>query len=281
MWSKMRWSACLACVAVVSAGLVGHAKPVSDPSVIAERTTVLINFSELRDKDDLLFGSPQVGQPYAKLGLVLPSQKLVADANLTPELPVAVQATGVSTINNASYQSLAFTQPQRIVGFTVSSPKATQIIVTALDRKGEVLDVVLLPPSQEAQFVGFMRDEADITVIRVVAPHATMGDALESPTMISGIALSGGKSEEENEALAADLGVGSAVGAFGVGIGQGASASVSNSGFGAGGRGGSAGSDGGRNPGNRNPNLPPALLPEPAALGLLAPLAVLTLRRRR
>ncbi|MFN4242130.1 MAG: hypothetical protein ACK4PI_02725 [Tepidisphaerales bacterium] len=272
------------CAAVAAAGVAAwaSAKPTSDPNEISKVATAFVNFHELKDKDGLLFGSPAVGQPYAKLGLVLPSQQVDANANLGPDLPVAIRNTGVSTINNANYQSLAFTRPQRAVGFTVFSPKATQIIVSALNRNGEVLDTVLLPPSSEPQFVGFLRDEADIAMIRVIAPHATLGDAVDAPTMISGIALSGFSNDEADEQTEPEISLSTTVGALGVGAtGRGATVALGNAGFGGGGSGSGVGASFGRNPGNRNPNLPPAIIPEPAALGLLAPAGLLMLRRRR
>lgn len=272
------------CAAVASAVGVGSAvaKPTSDPNEITRLATAFVNFHELKEKDGLLFGSPAVGQPYAQLGLVLPSQQVDANVSLGPDMPVAVRSTGISTVNNATYQSLAFTRPQRAVGFTVFSPKATQIIVSALNGSGEVLDTVLLPPSSEPQFVGFLRDSADISMIRVIAPHATMGDAVDAPTLISGIALSGVSNDEADEQTELELSLSSTVGALGVNVGgRSAAVSLGNAGFGGSGRGSGTGSDFGRNPGNRNPNLPPAIIPEPALLGVMAPLGLLAMRRRR
>lgn len=253
------------------------------PKEIRERTTVVIDFRELKDNGNQLFGSPELGQPYSRLGLVLPSQIIDTSANLGPNLPFAVKSTGVSTVDNSNYQSIAFTTPQKVVGFTVRSQKATQIIITALDVDGQVVDTQRLPASEESQFVGFIREKADVSVIRVVAPHATIGDALESPTFISGIAFSlFGESETESLNQVGDLGLAGVVGSPGSGVSQSAVASAGNNGFGAAGFGGAGAGGNSRNPGNRNPNLPPAIIPEPAALALAGiPAAALLLRRRR
>lgn len=282
-----RITAILAAVSAVAFVAVGRAsaKVVTSADDIKGNNTV-INFSELKSKDKKTFGSPEVGQPYAPLGLVLPSQMIDASANLAPDQQVAIRSTGISTVDNSNYQSVAFTKPQKLVAFTVRSEKATSITVTALDKNGNVLDEAVLPASTQAQFVGFRFDEAKITVVRVVAPHATMADAIASPTMVSGIAFNA-----MAEDLAAggpgagtsDLGYASAAIVIGGGpAGNALAFAGGGGGFGAGGGGGASNQGAGRNPGNRNPNLPPAVIPEPTTvLGAgLAALVMVGGRRR-
>jgi hypothetical protein len=265
------------------------AKPITSPDQLTKSAgnTVTIDFKELRGKDKLVFGSPEIGQPYAQLGLVLPSQMIDAPVKNNPSQAVSVHSTGISTIDNSSYQSIAFTHPQRFVGFTVKSPKATSVVVTALDKNGRTLDEVILSDAKDPKFIGFAQDSAEITVIRVVAPHATMGDAQTSPTSISGITFASLASEESTNGAVSigsetggDYGLARAVGS------PGASGSLAYNGAGAGDAGvdgsGSAGTNtAGRNPGNRNPNLPPATIPEPAGYVGASMLAVVALRRRR
>ncbi len=275
----------LAATALISSGVSAAALGQSTVSAeeVAKRTTVIVDFRELKEKANKVFGSADLGQPYSKMGLVFPSQAVDITANLSPTLPYAIRSTGVSTVDNANYQSIAFTTPQKVLGFTVRSQRATQIVVTVLDADGQVLDTQVLLASEESQFVGFIRPSADMTVVRVVAPHATIGDALASPTFISGISFSMfADGETESTRLSGDLGLAGAVGAPGNGVSQSAVAFAGNSGFGVGGAGGAGAGGGGRNPGNRNPNLPPAIIPEPAGVAVLAiPAAAMLLRRRR
>lgn len=265
------------------------AKPISNPNQIKAPTTV-VNFDELKDKHEMAFGSPELGQPYSQLGLVLPSQQVDVKANLAPNQMVGVRSTGVSTIDNSNYQSVAFTHPQRIVAMTVRSAKASQIQVTALDRNGVVVDKATLDASEKSQYVGFVMDDPKITVVRLVANHGSMADALSSPTVVSGITFTANPDGDKIDsglagaiAGTSDLGLASAVGAPGAGGVGGAMASLGGGGgFGASGGAGAGNNGGGRNPGNRNPNLPPAIIPEPstfAPLGLLG--GAYILRRRR
>lgn len=277
-------SAALSVVAGVFTPRLASAAPITSPDEIKGRSKVVIFFEELKEKDKEVFGSSAVGQPYSKLGLVLPSQMIDASAFVTPEQAVAIRSTGVSQVDNSTFQSLAFTEPKKAVGFSIKSPKATSIVVTAMDKTGKVIGETQLGPSEDSRFVGFAFDAPIISVVRVVAPHATMGDALTSPTMITGITFNAfGEGETEDGtslAGALDFGSGGGVGVVNVGNSS-AMASLSGSGFGGGGGGTGSGFNPGRNPGNRNPNLPPSVIPEPAALtaGLIG--AALLLGRRR
>ena len=108
---------------------------------------------------------------------------------------------------------------------------------------------------------------------------------MESPTLIGEVVFGTDTDDKTKKELSeSDLSFASAVGIAGSGgVGDGASASAGGRGFGGGGGGGGSGAGQpsfARNPGNRNPNLPPSVIPEPATLGLL-PAAVLLLRRRR
>lgn len=290
----MRTNKLLLTTAVLSAALsvvvgalspgIASAASITSPDEIKGRSKVVIFFEELKEKDNEVFGSSVVGQPYSKLGLVLPSQMIDADAFVTPEQAVAIRSTGVSQVDNSTFQSLAFTEPKKAVGFSVKSPKATSILVTAMDKTGKVIGETQLGPSEESRFVGFAFDAPDISVVRIVAPHATMGDALTSPTLITGITFNAFGEGDSNDgtslAGALDFGSGSGVGIVNAGNSS-AMASLGGGGFGGRGGGGSSGFNPGRNPGNRNPNLPPSVIPEPAALAVGFFGAAMLLGRRR
>lgn len=282
-----------AAAGLAAAATIANAKVISSMDEVKVSTTQ-INFEEMRLKDTMTFGSPEVGQPYSTLGLVLPSQVIDANVMAGEKTKVGIKSTGVSTVDNSNYQSIAFTRPQRVVGFMVRSERATSIRVTAMDSKGKVLDEVELKASSEAQFVGFMMRDPSITVVRVVAPHATMADALASPTVITDVAFAAivedGASDgvdggQANGGFTSDFGLARAVGSTGPNLSAIALASggVSGSGASAG-----VGTGAARNPGNQNPNLPesnlsqtPVFIPEPAtALIGLPALVMLSLRRR-
>jgi hypothetical protein len=131
-----------------------------------------------------------------------------------------------------------------------------------------------------------MYKDPQITVVRVVAPHATMADALSDPTIITDVTFAALSEEGSTDGVAgaqgytSDFGLASAVGSTGANL----SALALNGGGGVSGAGASSSSNSGagRNPGNRNPNLPPQSIPEPATLLIGAPaMALLSVRRRR
>lgn len=262
-----------------------HARTLTSPDEV-KGAAVFVNFDELRTKDKAVFGSSTLGQPYSQLGLILPSQMVDVNANMGPSLTVGVVSTGVSTADNSTYQSIAFTKPQRLAAFTVRSPKAKTIHVAAYDNEGRLLDQTFLDGTPEAQFVGFNFDSPKITVIRVVAPHSSMADALDAPTQISGITFSSRSEDQTGDSIdsvlgGSDLGLASASGIGGTG-GGGAFASVNGGGSFGGGGGGGAGSGSGIGAvGARNPNLPPAIIPEPTSFALLGGPAVVLLGMRR
>lgn len=263
------------------------AKPIDsfDDIKATGKPVTTINFTELVHRDKAVFGSPELGQPYSKLGLVLPSQIVDTSANMSPTETVGIKSTGISTVDNSNYQSLAFTTPQRIVAFKVRNERARAIIVTALDKTGNVLDQVVIDDARQAKFVGFMLDMPSITVVRVVSTHASIGDAIESPTYVTGVTFTLGDGEGPT-----DLADGPDVGDFGLATAVGNTGGMASAlamlgrgpaGFGAAGT-GNAGNSSSRNPGNRNPNLPPAVIPEPTTIltvGILG--SACFLRRRR
>lgn len=282
-----------AIAAVLAAGVCGiahvSAKTITSLDEV-KLTTVTVNFEELKSKDKEVFGSEKVGQPYAQLGLVLPSQMIDAEANLGPKQMVGISSTGFSRVDNSNHQSIAFTQPQKLVAFTVKSEKATSILVTALDRNGVVLEQTMLSASPEARFIGFIFPDPKITVVRVVAQHATMADALSSPTLISGISFaslgddgtaSGVAGGPGSGGTTLDIGLASAVGATGGNASAVALAGTYGGNFGASGSGSAANTGAGRNVGNRNPNLPPSVIPEPMTLGVAGLTGTLMLTKRR
>lgn len=284
----MRKLKVLLAAASAALALASHvtAKPITSPNDITVSTTQ-VNFEELKSKDNKAFGSAEVGQPYSTMGLVLPSQVIDANVVVGEKQKVGIKSTGVSTVDNASYQSVAFTRPQRVVAFAVKSERATTIRVTAMDRKGTVLDEVEIKPSSEPQFVGFMYKDPQITVVRVVAPHATMADALSDPTVITDVTFAALAEESGTDGVAgaqgytSDFGLAQAVGSTGANL---SAMAMAGGGGGVSGAGASSASNGGagRNPGNRNPNLPPQSIPEPATLLIGAPaMALLSVRRRR
>jgi hypothetical protein len=260
---------------------VASAMPITSMDQMEGKSKTTIFFQELLSKDGKVFGTPELGQPYSRLGLVLPSQMVDARANMIQDQPVAVKSTGISTIDNANYQTLAFTSPRAAVGFSVLSAKATSIIVTALDKDGNTVEQITMPASTETRFVGFAFKEAVISAVRVVAPHETMGDAIASPTLITGITfvstLDGPISDTVGFGSLSDTGLAQAVGAPGAGSSGDAFASAGG-GFGGGGGAGRSASP--RNPGNRNPNLPPTVIPEPQMLAAGIMGAAFFLRRR-
>lgn len=284
----MRQLTCLTALAAIALAVVSvSAKPISSVDEIKSlgAPTHTVNFAELVKRDKAVFGSPELGQPYSKLGLVLPSQIVDATANLAPDQIVGIKSTGVSTIDNSNYQSIAFTTPQKVVAFNVRNAKAKSIIITALDKVGNVVDQTVVDNASETKFVGFMVDAATITVIRVVATHASIADAIDSPTFVSGITFSVSNGSGDTDVA------GTAVGDYGlaqaVGVTSGAPnglafAGNSAAGFGASGGGGAGNPGFGRNLGNRNPNLPPAIIPEPGTmLGTALLASTYFLRRRR
>lgn len=271
--------------ALAAAASQAGAKPIASIEDINVKSMFKVNFNEVKNKDNAAFGSFDVGQPYARIGLVLPSQTIDARANLSKDSTVAIRATRLQESDHSSYQSMGFTHPQKYVAFSVKSEKATSVIVTALDKDGNELERQILPPSADARFVGFARPDSDITVVRVVAPHATQGDAMESPTLVSDVIFATEQKEKSKDDVpVADVATAGAVAeASG---GGGGSAVASTDGYSAY-QAAFTDLDLGnqvpqtRNPGNRNPNLPPTVIPEPAGAVAFVPAALLLLRRRR
>lgn len=276
-----------ALVACATSSAASWALQVTSADELGKKTlnAITVDFHELKGKDKQVFGSPEIGQPYSTLGLVLPSQMIHAPADMKDGDHVTIESTGISRVNNASYQSLAFTRPQKIVGFTVQSPKATSVVITALDKNGRTLDETILVDAREAKYVGFVLKSAEITVVRIVAPHASAMDAESDPTTVTGVTFSVTGEGDAAETAADGLGMGGdygqarAVDAPGIGAGALAYAGAGGD-AGVGGSGNGGNNNFGRNPGNRNPNLPPTTIPEPAEVSLLSAGVVAALRRR-
>ncbi len=278
----------LAVLSVVSAAT---AAPVFDATPITRPNTMVITFQEMKDKINQSFGSLDVGQPYSKLGLVLPSQVItsIPELRVPGKEAIVVKSSTLSRVDNANLQSISFVSPQKNVGFTVKDVLATSIVITALDTVGNTVDSVTLPPSKDARFVGFKREQPDIVLIRIVAAHATIGDALQSPTFIGDVTFSPpfgslGDGDPENRELGlvpSDIGLGSSVSLAVGAVGPAGGAYITYGGDATGGSQSGSNLNDNRAPGNRNPNAPPTIIPEPAMVSAAgAFLAGLVGRRR-
>jgi hypothetical protein len=275
---------------VAAAAGSAEAMPVFDVDPITRPNTMVITFQEVKEKLNKSFGSPDVGQPYAKLGLVLPSQVIatVPELRVPGKEAVVVRSTGMSTVDNANYQSISFASPQKNVGFSVKDVLATSIVITAMDAQGNVVETVNLGPSKDARFVGFKREQPDIVLIRVVAAHATIGDAINSPTFIGDITFaapfdSGAEGDDQTKLglSPSDVGLGSSV-SLAVGtVGPAGGAYINYGGDATGGSQSSGNLNNNSAPGNRNPNAPPTIIPEPAMVSAAGALVAGLIGQRR
>ena len=150
------------------------------------KSMTTVTFTEQRLDDNKTLGS--LGQPFESMGLVLPDQAVAGSANLAGfSGGAAIRSRSISSVDNSNNQMLSFIYAQKAVGFSVFDNRATQIVVTALDRDGKELESITLPHADKPRYVGFVRPQEEITQVRISAPHASMDDAIASPTLVDDV----------------------------------------------------------------------------------------------
>jgi hypothetical protein len=150
------------------------------------KSMTTVTFTEQRLDDNKTLGS--LGQPFESMGLVLPDQAVAGSANLAGfSGGAAIRSRSISSVDNSNNQTLSFIYAQQAVGFSVFDKRATEIVVTALDRNGNELESITLPHADKPRYIGFVRPREEIMQVRISAPHASMDDAIASPTLVDDV----------------------------------------------------------------------------------------------
>lgn len=184
------------------------ATPITSVNQLSGLQTNTITFNDLTGLNDEQFGAV-VGQPYSGLGLTLDSTVREGANIASVSGSIAAESSIISFFGFVNQQSLHFSTGQRGVGFYVQDSLATSFSINAFNASNTLLETLTLSASSSASYVGFLRQTADISHIRISAPHSSFNNASSSRTFVDDITFgSAAKVPEPSVLLLSGIGLG-------------------------------------------------------------------------
>src|ERR1700730_6935488 len=161
---------------------------ITTPDALKGYTLTTVNFENIAALDGQEFGFG-AGQPYTSIGLSFSPGIVDSTANLNSSSGhVGVRSDIIYTVENQNFLRWQFSTPQKAVGFFYRDLLATSVKTQAFDINQNVVEQGTF--TRGNGYAGFVRDNADIAVIVVLAPHNTFDDASTSRTFIDDLSFS-------------------------------------------------------------------------------------------
>lgn len=168
------------CALILSTGAESaFASFITSSSAFSGLSTTTVTFEDLTGVIGQQFGFG-AGQPYTGLGLTMGPEFVSINDIGSVSGNISAESSTVYSVLNDNYQHFLFSTPEMAVGFFYQDLTATSITFTALNSQRILEEFTLTGGPGVKGYAGFLRSSADITEIRISAPHVTAQDAFAS-----------------------------------------------------------------------------------------------------